>query len=308
MLDETRPDGWGSTTPCHFALTETGRRSLLTKLADTQEENLEVWEGLPGFQWYAPILRARPGVEVLAVHKDSENKFGRMPLLATRTYGAGKVLFMGTDGAWRWRRGRRGQIPLSFLGSGRALDGLPAQHGQRRNHAALLSPDQPLIDAGLTLNANVMNKIGEPLQGGDVTARITPPSGNAESIGFISSGDTWGAYAGAVHRPRARPASSGAHLQANRGQPGNIVLCPGWHDRADRPTGPAGSDGRDSTGHARQSHTRGPPRGGGCIVGEPARSRPAREPRAAWSHPMTAGLVIIMMGIFWIGRKAIGLI
>ena len=77
---------------------------------------MEVWEGLPGFQWYAPVLRARAGVEVLAVHKDSENKFGRMPLLATRTYGAGKVLFMGTDGAWRWRRGVEDKYHYRFWG------------------------------------------------------------------------------------------------------------------------------------------------------------------------------------------------
>ncbi len=60
VLDDTRPDGWGSSTPCHFALTEIGQRSLLTKLADSEEENLEVWEGLPGFQWYAPVLRRGP--------------------------------------------------------------------------------------------------------------------------------------------------------------------------------------------------------------------------------------------------------
>ena len=40
-------------------LTELGRRSLLTKLADTEDDNADVWEGLPGFQWYAPVLRAR---------------------------------------------------------------------------------------------------------------------------------------------------------------------------------------------------------------------------------------------------------
>jgi hypothetical protein len=27
-----------------------------------------------------------------------------------------------------------------------------------------------------------------------------------------------------------------------------------------------------------------------------------------WSHPLTAGLVIAMLGVFWIGRKVIGLI
>ena len=105
VMDAAQPGGWGSRTPNHFELTETGRRSLLTKLADTEDENAEVWEGLPGFQWYSPVLRSKAGTEILAVHKDQDNDSGRLPLLVTRTFGAGKVLFMGTDGAWRWRKG-----------------------------------------------------------------------------------------------------------------------------------------------------------------------------------------------------------
>ncbi|HEX5499059.1 MAG TPA: vWA domain-containing protein, partial [Thermomicrobiales bacterium] len=44
VLDRSQPAGWGSRTPDHFELTEKGRRSLLTKLADTQDENSAVWE------------------------------------------------------------------------------------------------------------------------------------------------------------------------------------------------------------------------------------------------------------------------
>ena len=69
LLDSSQPGGWGSRTPGHFELTESGRRSLLTKLADTQDDNAEVWEDLPGFQWYAAVTRAKAGTEVLAVHK-----------------------------------------------------------------------------------------------------------------------------------------------------------------------------------------------------------------------------------------------
>ncbi|MEM0926220.1 MAG: hypothetical protein AAGJ83_09320, partial [Planctomycetota bacterium] len=105
VLDDAQPRGWGSRTPQHFELSELGRRSLLTKLADTEEENLEVWSNLPGFQWHAPVVRSKPGSETLAVHQETSNRYGRLPLLVTRTFGAGKVLFMGTDGSWRWRKG-----------------------------------------------------------------------------------------------------------------------------------------------------------------------------------------------------------
>ena len=101
VLDETQPTGWGTRTASHFQLTESGERSLLTKLADSYQENAEVWDNLPGFQWYAPVVRAKAGAEVLCVHSDATNDYGRLPLVVTQTYGAGKVLFMGTDGAWR---------------------------------------------------------------------------------------------------------------------------------------------------------------------------------------------------------------
>ena len=138
VLDPSQPGGWGARVANHFELTELGRRSLLTKLADTQDDNAEVWEGLPGFQWYAPVLRAKAGSDVLAVHKDASNEFGRLPLLVTRTFGAGKVLFMGTDGAWRWRKGVEDKYHYRFWGQVVRLDGLSAQHGQGRNDAAVL--------------------------------------------------------------------------------------------------------------------------------------------------------------------------
>ena len=57
---------------------------------------------LPGFYWSTAVTKSRPGTEVLAVHSELRNQFGRIPLLAIRNAGRGKVLFMGTDSAWRW--------------------------------------------------------------------------------------------------------------------------------------------------------------------------------------------------------------
>ena len=57
-----------------LSLTESGRLSLLTKLADTPELNASVWRGLPGFQWYAPVTRAKSGTQTLAVHADRSQR------------------------------------------------------------------------------------------------------------------------------------------------------------------------------------------------------------------------------------------
>ena len=67
VLDAGQPRGWGSRVPAHFELTETGRRSLLTKLEDNENANARAWETLPGFQWYAPALRAKAGTAAPAL-------------------------------------------------------------------------------------------------------------------------------------------------------------------------------------------------------------------------------------------------
>ena len=201
VLDSSQPTGWGSRVANHFELTELGRRSLLTKLADTQDDNAEVWEGLPGFQWYAPVLRAKAGTDILCVHKDASNQFGRLPLLVTRTFGAGKVLFMGTDGAWRWRKGVEDKYHYRFWGQ--VVRWMAYQRNMAKGETMRLYyvPDQPKLNQTLSLHANVMEQSGEPLPGGEVTADHRP-LGQARA-GAAHFG---GRRMGRVHRPfhRAR--------------------------------------------------------------------------------------------------------
>ena len=194
VMDDSQPGGWGSRLPCHFELTELGRRSLLTKLADSQDENSEVWESLPGFQWYAPVIRAKAGTEVFSVHKDASNEYGRLPLLVTQTYGVGKVLFMGTDGAWRWRKGVEDKYHYRFWGQ--VVRWMAYQRNMAKGETMRLyySPDQPQLHQTVTLNANVMETSGEPLAKGDVIARIVAPSGKADTVRLSRRKGTNGAH------------------------------------------------------------------------------------------------------------------
>ena len=307
-LDEVQLNGWGSRTPCHFELTELGRRSLLTKLADTEEENIEVWEGLPGFQWYAPVERARAGSEVLAVHKDIENKFGRLPLLVTRTYGAGKVLFMGTDGAWRWRKGVEDKYHYRFWGQ--VVRWMAYQRNMAKGETMRLyySPDQPQIDRTLTLSANVMDRSGEPLDDGDVTARITAPSGEAQTIGFVSSGDQWGAFSARFtakepgnHQVVLACKQTGATLEASFFVQGVAT------ERVGRPARPEVLEeiARVTRGKVIEADKLDEVVSSLASLPDP----PASIRRVqVWSHPAMAGLLVALLGVFWVGRKVIGLI
>ena len=307
-LDPSQPGGWGSRTPDHFELTELGRRSLLTKLADTQEDNAEVWEGLPGFQWYAPVLRVKAGGDVLCVHKDASNEYGRLPLLVTRTFGAGKVLFMGTDGAWRWRKGVEDTYHYRFWGQ--VVRWMAYQRNMAKGETMRLyyAPDQPKIHQSLGLHANVMDRGGEPLRGGDVSARVVAPSGKAEVVRLAPAGDEWGEYAGRFdasepgkHAVVLACKQTGATLEASFFVQGAAT------ERVGRPARP---EVMEELARVSRGKVVGPDgieeavRSLAEIPDPPASVRRVQ----LWSHPAVAGVLIFLMGAFWVGRKAAGLV
>lgn len=308
MFDPAQPGGWGSRTPSHFELTELGRRSLLTKLADTADENIEVWEDLPGFQWYAPVLRAKAGGEVLCVHKDMSNEFGRLPLLATRTYGAGKVLFMGTDGAWRWRKGVEDKYHYRFWGQ--VVRWMAYQRNMAKGESMRMyySPEQPQVQQTLALSANVMEKSGEPLPKGDVAARITAPSGKVETVRFKSSGDEWGEFAA-----RFTPVEPGRHdvvlaCQQTGGKLEASFFVQGvLNERIGRAARPEVLEeiAKVTKGKLVELDHLDQIQRSLAALPEPP---PAVRRLQLWSHPLVAGIIVLLLGVFWVGRKMIGVI
>jgi uncharacterized membrane protein len=308
LLDDTQPAGWGSRTPSRFQLTETGERSLLTKLADAQQDNSEVWEELPGFQWYAPVVRAKAGCEVLCVHSDATNDFGRLPLVVTRTFGAGKVLFMGTDGAWRWRKGVEDKYHYRFWGQ--VVRWMAYQRNMAKGETIRLyySPDQPQLGKSVALKANVMEPSGEPLSKGDVAATIVAPSGRAQTIQFTSLGDEWGAFMGQYvseepgrHQVTLTCKQTGATLDAS------FFVQGAAKEPVGRPARPEVLEeiARVSRGRVIEIDQFDE------IVNY-LRNLPEPEPTIRrsqiWCHPVTAAVVVSLCGAFWVARKVVGLI
>ena len=308
LLDDSQPGGWGSRTPSRFQLTEIGERSLLTKLADSQQDNADVWEDLPGFQWYAPVIRAKAGCEVLCVHSDAANEFGRLPLVVTRTFGAGKVLFMGTDGAWRWRKGVEDKYHYRFWGQ--VVRWMAYQRNMAKGETIRLyySPDQPQLGKSVALNANVMELSGEPLSKGDVSARIVAPSGRAQNIQFTSLGDEWGAFMGQYvseepgrHQVTLSCRQTGATLDAS------FFVQGAAKEPVGRPARPEVLEeiARVTRGRVIAVHRLDD-------IVKHLRNLPEPQPTIRrsqiWCHPVTAGVVVTLCGVFWVARKAVGLI
>ncbi|HEV3164506.1 MAG TPA: vWA domain-containing protein [Isosphaeraceae bacterium] len=73
------------------------------------EQSRAVWAGLPRLPWVLSG-RVKPGATVLASVSEESRNEGRetssvaeAAAIATQPYGLGKVLWVGTDGTWRWR-------------------------------------------------------------------------------------------------------------------------------------------------------------------------------------------------------------
>lgn len=307
ILDPAQPGGWGSRTPGRFELTESGRRSLLTKLADAPEENLQVWEDLPGFQWHAPVVRAKAGTETLAVHADMSNEYGRLPLLVTRTYGAGKVLFMGTDGAWRWRKGVEDLYHYRFWGQ--VVRWMAYQRNMAKGETMRLfyTPDQPQLRETLTLTAHVMEQSGEPLSGGDVFARITAPSGAARTVRLLPEGEGWGVFQG-----QFVPQEAGAHTLTFGCQQTGATLEARFFVQgveAEQIGRPARPEVLEEIARVTRGRVLAP-----AELEEAIRSLASLPPPPPsvrrlqlWSHPLAAAAVVLALGVFWVWRKATGL-
>jgi hypothetical protein len=310
VLDDTRPEGTGTREPGRFALTDKGRSSLLTRLADSAEENAGVWESLPGFQWFAPVARAKAGSEVLAVHDDAANEFGRIPLLVTRSFGAGKVLYMATDGAWRWRKGVEDKYHYRFWGQVVRWMAYRRSMEKGERMRLLYAPEQPETGQTVTLDANVADAVGEPLQSGTVTVSITAPSGGTETVRLTAPGEqgAWGVFSG-----NWTPREPGSH--------GVVLACTETGDRLEAKVFVQGAVGEAKGERARPEVleevarlTRGSVTAPEALaellltLEKLPETPPEIRRERLWAHPATLATLIGLLGLFWVGRKWQGLV
>ena len=307
VVDEAQPRGWGTVQPGRFVLTEAGTRSLLTKLEDTDEASARVWSTLPGFQWYAPALRAKAGTEVLATHGTETNRFGRVPLIVTKTFGAGKILYMGADGAWRWRRGVEDKYHYRFWGQVARWMAYQRNMAQGDKMRLFYAPDRPRTGGTLTLNANVMSLSGEPLRDGAVIAQLVSASGKTASVRLLPAGEeAWGLFNGTFtpqepgdYRVRLTCAEAGTALETTISVQGTTK------ERRGQPARPEVLREIAQLTKGQVLETLDPQQIFQAIAKLPEPDLIERRLQI-WAHPLWAGILVLMMGVFWVGRKMAG--
>ena len=310
LFDSAQPKGWGNSEASQFQLTEAGSESLLTKLADSPKANESIWRSLPGFQWYAPVLRAKVGSRVLAVHDRESNENGRIALLVTKTFGAGKILFMGTDGAWRWREGVEDKYHYRFWGQVARWMAYQRNMVGGDSMRLFYSPDRPRTGQTLTVNANVMDISGAPLQNGTVSVQIVASSGATKLIKLATDtqSDQWGLFTGYFvpeengdHQATLFCKETGASITTSinvQGQQREKLGRPANLETLQEITAITRGKMISTADTEQLIETIG-------MIPEPD---PQIRRIRLWAHPIWAGAMILLLGLFWTGRKFAGVI
>ena len=307
ILDDKEKEGLSETLATPLNLTTEGRASLLTMLGDSEEENPEIWRRLPGFFWHAPVVRAKGGTEVLAVHANRRGPYGPVPLMVTKAAGSGKVLFMGIDSAWRWRRGVEDLYHYRFWGQ------VARWMSYQRNMAAgqrvrlFYTPERPEPGATVTLNANAFDANGAPLKDGSVSVDITSPDGKSERIELQKNESEWGAFTGRfkVGLPGAwklRAFASGASDLPTE----TTILAQGTD--IEKTGQPARPDVLEEIAKVSRGRSILPSQLPDLIreIDALPEPRPLENRIPLWSHWATIAVLVFLLGLFWVGRKLNG--
>ena len=138
--------------------------------------------------------------------------------------------------------------------------------------------------------------------------RITAPSGKTETVRFTSAGEEWGVFHG-----RFTPAEPGKHAvtlackQTGATLDTSVFVQGDIAERVGRPARPEVIEEI-----ARVTHGKMLAPGKIDQLLQSLASLPDPPPSIRrvqlWSHPVLAGIVVFLLGIFWIGRKIVGLI
>ena len=308
LLDSSKPQGIGLQNEAQMILTSAGKHHWLTRFDSDEDRNDELWKQLPGFFWSAAVEKSRPGSEVLAVHSSLRNGFGRAPLLVTRSAGAGKVLFLGTDSAWRWRRGVEDKFHYRFWGQVVRWMAHQRHLSEKDGIRLSYSPEVPQAGDTIYLQATVLDESGFPIDKGPVTGKITSPSGRVERLEFPPLEGGWGVFKSSFATLESGPYKVGAASAAHgRRLETELLVVPPLLEKQGRPVN--AQILREISAVSRGASF--PVEEFDNVVKQiSALPQPGAVERRVrlWSDPRWGAAILFLLTVYWLGRKWAGLV
>ncbi|MCP4847587.1 MAG: hypothetical protein GY899_06550 [Verrucomicrobiaceae bacterium] len=174
---ELSPTRLGASTaianrPIRLKLTDAGLAEGFLNLEEDPELAEERWAKLPPIYWVAKTERAKPAAKTYLV-----NPNGNYPVMAMQRYGAGEVMWIGTENTWRWRRNTGDLYHTRFWGQVvQRMAGRRLATGSRRTE---LRSDRTVAREGerFTVFARLLDQSFQPRSDESIKA-ILNDSGN----------------------------------------------------------------------------------------------------------------------------------
>ena len=308
VLDDAKPTGVGLQNESALTLSSRGRGHLLTRFDADEMVNEQIWKMLPGFYWSTAVAKSRPGSEVLAVHSELRNQWGRIPLLAIRSAGRGKVLFMGTDSAWRWRRGVEDKFHYRFWSQVARWMAHKRHLAEKEGIRLSFTPETPKVGDTVFLQATVLDEAGFPLENGEVNGAIVSPTGRGEQLELSEVEGGWGVYSAEFSPQEGGPFEIAIDApEQDRELKTKLTVSLPKREKLGRPVNRpilgeiATLTGGESAGpdHLDEIIKKI------SILPEP---RPAEIRTRLWSNPWWGGAILLLLVVYWTGRKLAGLV
>ena len=221
-------------TEIRLVRTSDGQVDNMLRLADDEASNRVLWgeapprpgassgggdvleqvKPLPSIFWVADVEKIKPTAQALLVVDDESKaeRFKQRPVLALHRYGAGEVMYMGTDNLWRWRKNSGEEHHKRFW----------TQLVQR-----MALPRLSEFDRDFRLTVNRAYRAGEPVRvtadlfgeerPQEINAVYTDASGNEKAITLRLSGEDSRTYEGDFLPPTT--GNYAIHLVEHPGKP-----------------------------------------------------------------------------------------
>lgn len=161
--------------PFEMEITPLGKQADIMQLGDNlSNDPLEPWKTLGKLPWYQPVLGVHSQANVLAQHPTDVCADGKtpQPIIATRRYGNGEVIYLGMNELWRLRRIHGERYYRQFWSQ--IISRLALSHALGSQKRFVLSMDQPeyQVDDRALLTVEAYDENFDPLTQDDL-----PPEG-----------------------------------------------------------------------------------------------------------------------------------
>ncbi|HKR13509.1 MAG TPA: glutamine amidotransferase [Pyrinomonadaceae bacterium] len=173
-------DDAASFSPVYKAiLTGAGQAHPITRLTDDRGANQKAWNELPPISVSQVLTNIKPGASVLLEARRADGG-QTVPLLVQQRYGRGQTLALTTSDTWRWRMRMDSKNNAHETFWRQMLRYVVSSTPRQIEIGA--EKDVYSMDDTINIVADIRDKLFNPVNDANATARVTKPSGTVVDV------------------------------------------------------------------------------------------------------------------------------